>query len=108
MPINTKHIQAVQQFFKLNSDIVVPSDPVVSTTLVSSVQTPPERPKRCQYTSCKTKLALSDFACQCKQIYCSTHRHAESHDCTFDYQGATKKSLEKQVVKVVGSTLNRI
>jgi len=68
----------------------------------------PIRPKRCQGTDCKAKLVLSDFACQCKGYYCSKHRYAESHSCTFDYKAAGNKLLEKSLVKAVADKMDRI
>lgn len=66
------------------------------------------RPKRCQGVDCKAKLVLSDFACQCKGFYCSKHRYAESHSCTFDYKAAGNKLLEKSLVKAVADKVDRI
>ena len=67
-----------------------------------------ERPKRCQGVDCKAKIVLSDFACQCKKFYCSRHRHAENHSCSFDYRNAGTKGLEKNLVKVIADKLERI
>lgn len=67
-----------------------------------------ERPKRCQMADCKTKIVLSDFACQCKGFYCSKHRHSELHSCSFDYKAASDKNLEKGLVKTVADKLERI
>lgn len=68
----------------------------------------PVRPKRCQGVDCKAKLVLSDFVCQCKGFYCSKHRYAESHSCTFDYKAAGNKLLEKSLVKAVADKVDRI
>jgi hypothetical protein len=68
----------------------------------------PVRPKRCQGVECKAKILLSDFACQCKGFYCSKHRYAESHSCTFDYKAAGNKLLEKSLVKAVADKVDRI
>lgn len=72
------------------------------------VEPKPERPKRCQMTDCKTKIVLSDFACQCKGFYCSKHRHSETHSCTFDYKAAGGKILEKNLVKAVASKFDKL
>jgi len=72
------------------------------------VEDKPERPKRCQMADCKTKIVLSDFACQCKGFYCSKHRHSETHACSFDYKAASNKLLEKGLVKTVANKLERI
>ena len=69
---------------------------------------PPPKPKRCMCEGCKTKLSLIDFACKCHGWYCSMHRHAESHSCTFDFKAKGQESLEKQLVKVAGEKLQRV
>lgn len=66
------------------------------------------RPKRCQHESCKTKLMLADFPCKCKNFYCSQHRYSESHKCTFDYKDQGIKLLEKNLVQVNGTKLNKL
>lgn len=66
------------------------------------------RPKRCQHESCKMKLMLADFPCKCKNFYCSQHRYSESHKCTFDYKEQGIKLLEKNLVQVNGSKLNKL
>jgi hypothetical protein len=69
---------------------------------------PVVRPKRCQNDGCKVKLMLSDFACKCKEFYCSQHRFSESHMCSFDYRGVGKELLTKQMPTVAGSKLDRV
>ena len=66
------------------------------------------RPKKCQQNGCIKKLALTDFACKCKQYYCSSHRFSDSHSCTFDYKGVGKELLQKQLTEVKGSRLEKI
>lgn len=66
------------------------------------------RPKRCELLGCKSKIMLSDQACKCTGFYCSQHRHSETHSCSFDYKGAGKNSLEKQLVKVESTKLERL
>ena len=78
------------------------------TELKVEAEVKPERPKRCQMADCKTKIVLSDFACQCKGFYCSKHRHSELHSCSFDYKAASDKTLEKGLVKTVADKLERI
>jgi hypothetical protein len=69
---------------------------------------PKVRPKKCEQNGCTKKLALTDFACKCKQYYCSSHRFSDSHSCTFDYKGVGKELLEKQLLEVKGSRLEKI
>ena len=74
----------------------------------TAVPSAPERPKRCQHIDCKAKLALTDFACQCKGFYCIRHRHAEIHSCPFDYKDRGHTQLEKQLVKTVAEKVEKI
>ena len=85
--------------------VVVPE--VVTVEPVTEV-TKAEKPKRCQHASCKTKLMLSDFACKCENYYCSSHRHAESHSCSYDFKKHSHSQLEKQLVKSVAAKLDRV
>ena len=55
-----------------------------------------ETPKpRCAFPACKKKLGLLGFACKCEKIYCTNHRPAEMHLCTFDYRAESKANLLK-------------
>ena len=66
------------------------------------------RPKRCQAVGCRQKIKLTDSACKCKSFFCGVHRHAELHDCTFDYRQTTAVQLEKQLVKTQADKFQRI
>jgi len=68
----------------------------------------PVRPKRCEHTECNKKLMLTDYACQCKQFYCSNHRHANIHSCKFDYKNKAEGVLGKQLVKLGAEKMERI
>ena len=59
----------------------------------------------CQMNNCKHKLKLIDFPCKCDKKFCSKHRHAEDHYCTYDYQKNNNKILHTNLVKVVGDKL---
>lgn len=66
--------------------------------------------KRCCADKCKKRITLIDFDCRCGNRYCGSHRHPETHNCTFDHQAFAKTNLQKQLVKVDGqdSRLERI
>jgi AN1-type zinc finger protein 5/6 len=51
--------------------------------------------KRCSKEGCRCKLKLTDYPCRCGQVFCGTHRVAETHDCTFDYKAYQKDVLLK-------------
>ena len=67
-----------------------------------------DKPKQCEHIGCKKKLMLSDFACKCSKFYCLSHKHAEVHNCIFDFKASSHKLLEKQLVKTVASKVDKI
>ena len=66
------------------------------------------KPTICHHETCKKKLMLTDFACKCENYYCSTHRHAESHGCSFDFKKQRSLQLEKDLVKTVALKVDKI
>ena len=65
--------------------------------------------KRC--FECKSKLSLAQRECNkclCGGVYCSKHRLAEQHSCSYDYKTDGKKLLEKRNPRIVAEKLNKI
>jgi hypothetical protein len=95
--------------FDLNA-LIQALDAVDASTIQAEPSKPVEkvRPKRCELLGCKSKIMLSDQACKCTGFYCSQHRHSETHSCSFDYKGAGKNTLEKQLVKMESVKLERL
>ena len=60
---------------------------------------------KCPHKECKRKITLVDFACKCGLVYCSSHRHFDSHNCTFDYREQSGTILQKQLVKCVNDRM---
>jgi hypothetical protein len=56
----------------------------------------------CAMTGCKRKLRLAETTtlCKCTKAFCGAHRHAECHNCDFDYQAKTQRDLSNALVKV--------
>lgn len=63
---------------------------------------------RCSHAECRVKLSLTDMTCKCQSRFCSMHRMPESHKCTFDFKAANRVLLEKNLVKVTSSCLERL
>lgn len=36
---------------------------------------------------CTKKVGMMKAPCKCSFVFCPKHRHAEAHECTFDYFG---------------------
>ena len=93
----------------LNEKIALESNVSVEVPMpVVEKKEEPVKPKKCQHDGCKTKLSLSDFACRCKNYYCSSHRYSDIHKCSFDYQATGKDTLAKQNPTVIADKLERI
>jgi hypothetical protein len=67
---------------------------------------PSTQQKRCGKTDCKKKLTLTDTDCRCGIRFCMTHRHAELHNCSYDYRG--QALLNAQIVKCVAPKVEKI
>ena len=111
MPIQLDKLDTILRMLQdnmKNTEVLPESDLLVKPEAQEQKAPEAVRPKRCQHVDCKVKLALSDFACQCKGFYCMRHRHAETHNCSFDYKNRSHTILEKQLVKTVGAKIDRI
>ncbi|XP_017319519.1 AN1-type zinc finger protein 4 [Ictalurus punctatus] len=64
--------------------------PPVKAPLSSKTKTS----KHCFLCGKKTGLATS-YECRCGNNFCSTHRYAETHNCTYDYKSAGRRFLQK-------------
>lgn len=59
----------------------------------------PSKPKKRKCLKCKKKIGLTGFECRCGGLFCSIHRYANEHSCTFDYLAEGKKQLTKELPK---------
>lgn len=46
--------------------------------------------------NCNKKVGLVQTECRCGYVYCPKHRHAEAHNCQFDYLQAQQDRLAKE------------
>ena len=61
---------------------------------------------RCEL--CKKKLGVQEFKCKCGKIFCISHLHAESHNCTFDYRQEGQELLKKTVIGSMDVKIQKI
>ena len=57
--------------------------------------------ERCAFETCKNLLTLTSVACKCEKKFCPSHRHAETHFCSFDYRASGKETLMKTMAKPI-------
>jgi len=53
-------------------------------------------------------VGLTGFTCKCGSLFCGTHRHAEAHDCTFDFKTVAREKLAADNPLVQADKLQRI
>jgi len=62
----------------------------------------------CAFVDCKKKLKLTDFACKCKQRFCSQHRFYDNHNCVYDFKQLDKKHDTIEKMKCVKQKIDVI
>lgn len=82
-----------------------PFEPVTEAA-APAAPVPPPNPGRCY--SCSKKTGLLGFSCRCGFSFCSSHRYADAHACSFDYKGAAATLLTKANPLVAGSKINKV
>ncbi|KAL8489651.1 hypothetical protein ACS0TY_025032 [Phlomoides rotata] len=65
-----------------------------------------EGPNRC--TSCSKRVGLMGFKCKCGNLFCSTHRYSDKHDCPFDYRASGQDAIAKANPVVKSQKLDKI
>lgn len=65
---------------------------------------------RCNLSECNKRLTLTEstMKCKCGNIFCTTHRFSEKHNCTFDYRGEAKQKIEQSLNKVIADKIIKI
>lgn len=79
----------------------------------SKSETPSDAPKiqkkkKTRCTKCKINVGCIGFPCRCGGIFCSTHRYANEHCCTFDYKEHGAEEIRKNNPQVVGEKIQKI
>ncbi|CAM0876755.1 unnamed protein product [Alopecurus aequalis] len=58
-------------------------------------EAPKPKPPSNRCLSCRKKVGLTGFKCRCGDTFCSMHRYADAHKCTFDYKQAGREQIAK-------------
>jgi len=97
-----------------NIDIPSINDSVTieSSSLGASPSNSPNADKkkrnRCSWETCNKKLGLTGFDCRCGGQFCSLHRYANEHNCTFDYKEHGQNEIRKNMPVVQAERVRRI
>ncbi|XP_064387914.1 uncharacterized protein LOC135336068 [Halichondria panicea] len=65
-------------------------------------------PKKNRCFSCRKKVGLTGFNCRCGYQFCSLHRYADKHNCSFDYKSAGREELERKHPRIVADKVQRL
>lgn len=63
---------------------------------------------RCSCCNKKVGIIMKGFRCRCGNLYCSTHRYPEEHECAFDFKAEGRELLAKANPVVQADKLERI
>ena len=74
--------------------------PEVAPSATAAAPPPPPDPPKTQVNtsrcfSCNKKIGLLGFKCKCEFYFCATHRHSDTHSCSFDYKAQGKELLTR-------------
>jgi len=67
-----------------------------------------QKKKKTRCTKCKVNVGCIGFPCRCGGIFCSTHRYANEHSCTFDYKEHGAEEIRKNNPQIVGEKIQKI
>jgi hypothetical protein len=96
---------AQAQAEQTETSIVRSTITAVATVPLEEMAAAKKLQKRCGFSECKHKLALSDMDCKCGVRHCSKHRMPEDHACRFDFKARDRAVLGKQLVACVGDKI---
>jgi AN1-type zinc finger protein 5/6 len=83
----------------------------VVEAVASQAEEAPEKPvqaNRNRCFCCNKKVGLLGFECRCGFVFCSSHRHATDHSCTFDYASFDRERLAKANQKVEAAKVDKL
>jgi len=80
----------------------------LEATPMSSSSTEKKKRNRCSWESCNKKLGLTGFDCRCGGQFCSLHRYANEHNCTFDYKELGQNEIRKNMPVVQAERVRKI
>ena len=82
--------------------------PAVSSPAEPPAPEHPIQANRGRCFSCSKKVGLLGFECRCGYVYCSGHRHAQDHACTFDYAAMDRERLAQANPLVAAAKVDKL
>lgn len=111
-PADVNDGHAVAEIDTVDAISVVPEAEAAQVEALAEVapQVPdkPTQANRSRCFNCSKKVGLLGFECRCGYVFCSSHRHAGDHSCTFDYAAFDRDRLAKANPMVAASKLDKL
>ena len=58
--------------------------------------------------NCNKKVGVVKVPCRCGFVYCAKHRHAEAHQCDFDYLAMQQAKIIKENPVIQAMKMDKI
>ncbi|KAL6842453.1 hypothetical protein ACP4OV_027688 [Aristida adscensionis] len=85
-----------------------PAAQIAAAPAVEAPASSTSKSKSNKCASCNKRVGLLGFPCRCGGTFCSLHRYAEKHACSFDYKAADREKIAKNNPLVVAAKINKI
>ncbi|MCO5609573.1 hypothetical protein L7F22_063803 [Adiantum nelumboides] len=66
----------------------------------------PQKPNRC--LACRKRVGLTGFKCRCGDVFCSSHRYSDQHQCPFDYKAVARQAIAARNPVVKGDKVTKL
>lgn len=58
---------------------------------------------------CRKRIGVAcRYQCRCGKLFCSTHRYAETHNCSYDYKSEGRRQLQEANPLIVANKVDKI
>ena len=72
------------------------------------IQTVKVKKKKNRCYCCKKKVGMLGITCKCGKLFCTSHMHPESHECSFNHKEFKKEQLTNNLIKLEADKIIRI
>lgn len=102
-PVNDELPKIDQVEIKVDQEVIASTAPSVEEP-VPEIKV--QKAGRCY--KCDKKVGLLGFTCRCDFTFCGSHRHADAHECDFDYKTMKRSELSKVNQAVIAEKVAKI
>ncbi|PSC69790.1 AN1 family Zinc finger domain-containing [Micractinium conductrix] len=108
VPAAGEPASAVPEATTAAASLDAPAEAPVAAEAAPPGDDKPVQENRSRCFCCRKKVGLLGFECRCGYVFCSGHRHANDHSCTYDFASMDKANLAKANNKVVAAKIDKL